>query len=431
MSISCKNLNYKIIFSGGDTSFSFSTLFIAVVLGFYVLVGPLRAILSTGEAANFVGTSGTIYRGLDHRPFLIWGWVGAFISYASILVGFYIYKPTLRFLRKRIVKASLSTIRLYGLCLCWLGLIMYALVNGDRLIYLLNPFRPDEFSATIFGFSGLISGPFQNYFQLAINFLIPGILIQFTVWLRDRKQLLSLILWSCLAVSIYLSEAFRYRILLLFIPMILLWLFYAKKRPKIVALVIFMLAFVGVNGIIGLSRTNIRGLDLSRTASYSPLEVFVSSFEEAGVFFTTSAVINAVPSKAPYAYFAPIVATISQPIPRALYPQKPKAEYSSSIREFIYSSPTSFTAYLNYAEYYLVWGWATVVLFSLLLGILIRRLWSWFLQHQHEPLPQAIYLLNATFLYVVVSRGYLAQVVVLYGFTVLPAYIIFLMLSRK
>ena len=58
------------------------TLFVAVVLAFYALVGPLRAILATGEVANFVGTSGTIFRGLDHREMLIWGWLGAFFFMA-------------------------------------------------------------------------------------------------------------------------------------------------------------------------------------------------------------------------------------------------------------------------------------------------------------------------------------------------------------
>ena len=49
------------------------TLFVAVVLAFYALVGPLRAILAAGEPVNFVGTSGTLYRGLDHREFLVCG----------------------------------------------------------------------------------------------------------------------------------------------------------------------------------------------------------------------------------------------------------------------------------------------------------------------------------------------------------------------
>ena len=63
------------------------TLFVAVVLTFYALVGPLRAILATGESVNFVGTSGTLYRGLDHREFLVWGWLGALIFFVSFIAA--------------------------------------------------------------------------------------------------------------------------------------------------------------------------------------------------------------------------------------------------------------------------------------------------------------------------------------------------------
>ena len=38
------------------------TLFVTLILAFYALFGPLRAIFSSGENPNFVGSSGTLYR---------------------------------------------------------------------------------------------------------------------------------------------------------------------------------------------------------------------------------------------------------------------------------------------------------------------------------------------------------------------------------
>ena len=361
------------------------TLFVAVILAFYVLVGPLRAILATGEQANFVGTTGTIYRDLDHRDFLIWGWLGALVFYGCTLIGFYGFPQRLnpKFL---ITETDLSVARRWGVRLCWFGLTMYVLVNGDTTLNLLNPFSPGNFGSTIFGFKGFTLHPFQNYFQLAVNLIIPGILIQFAVWLRSREGLWQVLAWTLLASLIFLSETFRYRFLLLAVPAILLWLFYNKLRPRLVFLLIFMFLFVSLNGIVGISRTHLRGLNISNALSYSPAQIFNSSFEEAGVFFTTSAVMQHVPEQVNFVGFAPLLNAVLQPIPRSFLSLKPSGKYSSDLREKVYNSPTSFTAYLNYAEYYIAFGWSSVVGLSILFGFLLRRLWTWFLWRQYEPI---------------------------------------------
>ena len=410
------------------------TLFVAVVLAFYALVGPLRAILATGEVANFVGTSGTIFRGLDHREMLVWGWLGAFLFYGSVLAGFYLFNPQCR-PRRLIVQADLRRTRRWGEFLCWLGLGLYFLVNGGKVFFLLNPFRPDQFTQTVGSFSGLNLGFAVNYFSLSINFLISGILIQFAVWLRSRRGLWVVMLWLLASLSIYLSEAFRYRILFLFIPLLLLWLFYNKRRPMLVMLLIFMVGFVSLNGVIGLARTQVRGLDASKVLDSSPLQIVTSSFEEAGAFFATSAVIKSFPEKYNYLQFEPLYTAVLQPLPRGLFPFKPDGTYASSIPDDIYAESwggyKTHAAFLAYAEYYLMFGWPSLVIASFLLGVLLRRLWTWFLHRQYEPLAQVVYLLNASYLYVVVSRGYLAQIVVLYFFTVLPAFLVYRKLSER
>ena len=410
------------------------TLFVAVVLAFYALLGPLRAILATGEMANFVGTSGTIFRGLDHRDLLVWGWLGAFLFYGSVLAGFYLFSPQCR-PRRLIVQADLRRTRRWGELLCFLGLGMYFLANGGKVFFLLNPFAPDQFGQSIGGFSGLNLGFASNYFLLSINFLIPGILIQFAVWLRSRRGLWVVMLWLLISLSIYLSEAFRYRILFLFIPMLLLWLFYYKRRPMLIMLLIFMIGFVSLNGFIGLARTQVRGLDVSKVIDSSPLQIVTSSFEEAGAFFATSAVIESVPRQYQFLKLEPLYTAILQPFPRALFSFKPDGQYPSALPDAIYSETwgghKTHSSFLAYAEYYLMFGWPSLIIFSLLLGLLLRRLWTWFLHRQYEPLAQAIYLLNASYLYVVVSRGYLAQIIVLYFFTVLPTFLVYRKLSER
>ena len=221
----------------------------------------------------------------------------------------------------------------------------------------------------------------------------------------------------------------------LIIKRILLWLFYAKKKPRLILLILFMVAFVGLNGAYSVARhigkQNLQGPQYEALARYNPLELLNSSFEEAGVFFTTSAAIRKVPTDYPYVGLAPISTALQQPVPRAIYPNKPQGEYSARLRELIYGKPDSYTAYLGFAEYYLMAGWPSLVVVSFALGWCLRRLWTWFLWRQYEPLAQSCYLLSASFLFVVVSRGYLAQVLMLYGVTVFPLFVVYWLISRS
>ena len=312
---------------------------------------------------------------------------------------------------------------------------MYFALHGLKIFYFLNPFDPTRFDKEIWGFSGFQLGFASNYFSLAINFLIPGILIQYAVWLRQRKHLYVVLAWLAVATLIYLSEAFRYRILFLYIPILLLWLFYNKRRPMLIMLLAFMIGFVSLNGLIGLARTQIRGLDVTKVSQISAFQVITSSFEEAGTFFVSSAVIESVPRKIEFLGFKPLYTAVLQPLPRLLFPGKPAGKYASEIPDEIYAVSwngwKTHAAFLSYAEYYLMFGWSSLVAVSFCIGLALKRLWNWFLFRQYEPLAQAVYLLNASFLYVLISRGYFAQIVVLYAFTVLPSYLIYRKMSER
>jgi hypothetical protein len=65
-------------------------------------------------------------------------------------------------------------------------------------------------------------------------------------------------------------------------------------------------------------------------------------------------------------------------------------------------------------------GWPGVVTGYLLLGLLYRRIWNGFMVRRADPLVQVVTALALAYLYVLVSRGYLPQVVMLAVFTVLP-----------
>ena len=82
-------------------------------------------------------------------------------------------------------------------------------------------------------------------------------------------------------------------------------------------------------------------------------------------------------------------------------------------------------AYLNYGEYYLMFGWVGIFIFNFLLGYFFKSLWLWVNLHKEEPLAILIFILNVVFIFIIISRGYLPQQFHLYSFTILPVFVIY------
>lgn len=389
------------------------TLFVAAVLGYYTLAGPLRALVLNGP----------LYRGLDHRHLLLWGWLGAVLSYGSLLLGFYA-SPRIKAPKRLILTPNPERIHRFGLRLCQLGLLMFVLVSGTRVVALFNPLAARQLIEGGLGESGVDVGAIANYFNYAVNFLIPGLCLMAAAWLRQRRHTPSLVIWLLAAVAIYTSLGFRYRLVLLAIPILLLWFMARRKRPSLAVLAIFLAGFITVNGLIGLTRSYGRGLDLSTIEGQTTADLVDAGFGESSVFYTTSGVIEQAPGRSPLIGPAPLVATLLFPIPRTLFPGKPDASYITDATAVLYGGENAArgSAFLNYAEYYLIAGWPSLIALSALLGWLLRRLWNWFLIRQDDPFAQTLYLLTASYLFVVISRGYLPQVVMLMAFSVAPLF---------
>jgi hypothetical protein len=389
------------------------TLFVAVVLSYYTLAGPLRAL----------ALDGPIYRGLDHRHLLLWGWIGAVLFYGSLLLGFYA-TPQIKPPRRLIHNPNPERMHRLGFNLCKLGLLMFALVSGTRLLALFNPLAAGQLIDGGLDEKGVDVGAIANYFNYAVNFMIPGLCMMTAAWLNQRRHTFTLLLWLLSAVGIYTSLGFRYRLVLLFIPLLLLCFMARRKRPSLALLAAFLAGFIIVNGVIGLTRSYGRGLDLAVVEGQTTGQLFDAGFGESAVFFTTSGVIEQAPSRYPLIGPTPLVATLLFPIPRTLLPSKPDASYITDATSLLYGGEVfaSGSAFLGYAEYYLIAGWPSLIALSALLGWLLRRLWNWFLIRQNEPFAQVIYLLSVTYLYVVISRGYLPQVLMLFAFSVAPLF---------
>jgi len=385
------------------------TLILAVVLSYYCLLGPLLA-LAKGEWFD---------RGINIRDAMIWGWGGAVVFYASVLVGFHQFE-TPRFEKRFLLDPEPEGLHRLGTRLCVLGLVMFTCVVGWSIFSVINPVADSELQQE----TGLNLGAIANYFAYAVNLLIPGIVLIWASWVRTRRHTPALIGWLLIALGIYTSLGFRYRLAILVAPMVLLWFLVRRKRPQIAVLAAAAAGLILVSGLIGLSRQYGQGLNTSSLEGQTAQDYLDAGLAESSVFFTTSGVMQITPKRYSFVGVEPLVATLLFPIPREFYPDKQAAEYLTNATAKFYGSANlaNGSAILNYAEYYLMAGWPTLIGFSVLLGWLMRCLWNWFLVRRHELFAQSIYILTACYLYVVVSRGYLPQVALLFGFSVWPLF---------
>ena len=390
---------------------------LSVVFWYYTVLGPLQA-LSQG---------GWIDRGSDLRYGFGIAWQGAAVAFASFLVGFGL-------LRQRLPQPRLATSfdprqawRL-GRRLNLIGLLLFALISGPRLLVLLNPLTARQAEAVG---SGLDLGPFANYAGLAINLLIPGILLMAAAWIKTRPNPSELVLWFVVAAGIYTTLGFRYRLALLFSGMLILWFLARGRQPNSLVVIPSIIGLLALGGLIGLTRAYGRGLDLSSVEGLSFWEIVLAGFGESGIFLTSGAVMTKVPGEIPYVGLTPFINTLLFPVPAQLLPAKDSASYVVDAVTAVYG-PLYFqgAAFLNYTEYFLMGGWPILIAGYVLLGWLCRRLWLWFLLRQQEPIAQVTYVCAVVYLYVVISRGYLPQVVMLFAFTVLPLFIYYYRIAK-
>ena len=391
---------------------------LSVVFLYYTVFGPLNA-LQQGAWND---------RGVDLRYSFAISWQGAAIAFAGFLVGYGL-------VRLRLPKPSLSTSfdphqawRL-GRNLNVSGLALFALISGPRFLVLLNPFTARQAAVVA---TGLDLGPFANYAGLTINLLIPGILLLTAAWIKLRRNSTELALWILAASGIYTTLGFRYRLVLLLSGMLILWFLARGRQPSAVIVIPSILGLLAMGGLIGLTRSYGMGLDLTVIEGLSFWDIVLAGFSESQIFLTSGAVMTLVPASIPYVGVTPLVNTLLFPIPSSLLPIKNSSEYLNSAVAFIYGSDARAmgSAFMNYAEYFLMGGWPVLIAGYVLLGWLCRLLWFWFSSRRQEPIAQVSYVCAVVYLYVIVSRGYLPQVVMLFFFTVFPLFVYYYRIAK-
>jgi oligosaccharide repeat unit polymerase len=408
----CAVIAYRCYRARDPIYFWSPALFIAAIYFYYVIVGPW---------VTFEFGSG-IDRGIDMRGYCGPAWLGSLIGLVAWLTGYGMRALVRRRERPMQFRPPLPLQQLWWLALGLniVGLACFAIVAGADFFRLLNPFvRADE--PTGAGYTGI----FFNYFALAVNFLIPGCAIILLVRLKGHGRWLVVLAWILVASGIFVTLGFRYRLVLLGSGIAFAYYLHRRARPNFIAALLVATIFVTVMGEIGATRRYGLGLDLrQRNASWT--ESLLGGFGEAAIFATSGAVLEHVPSERGYVGWEPFKQTLLLPIPAQLLPGKNTNEYLIETLVMIYGEQAYIgAAYMFFAEAYLAFGWPGLVVAHLVLGWLCHWLWRWYLGRQHDPLALLVYASAVPYIYVIFSRGYLPQTVMLFFFSVAPAIVLY------
>lgn len=401
-------------------------LFLMAFMAYYLIGGPVDRLIQ-GDWSE---------RGRDFRYAVPYALAGGVVFYGTVSLG-YNNLCSWRPLRRFAPAYSEQQAQLLGQLLCWIALIVSLVFRGSKFIAQLNPLTAR--STVLDAASGVDLGAFANYANNAVNLLIPGVLLLFACWVRQRRKLLSLVIWTLVAVGLFTTLGFRYRIVTLLVPMAMLWFLTRGRRPSLTLLSLGGLGLLLFAGIIGLTRAYGQGLDLTELQGLSLWELFIAAFSagfaETHVFLITGAVIENTPGVYDFVGLQPLISTLLMPIPSALLPDKGAgAEYLFNALQYLFpigsENFANGAAFMGFGEYYLMAGWLSLVAMGLLLGFLLRCLWNWFSPRRKEVLAQVAYVCTCGYLYVVVSRGYLPQIVTLFAFGVAPLFVFYYWQAR-
>jgi hypothetical protein len=388
----------------------------AAVFAYYFLVGPLVAL--------WFGVT-SIY-GVDLRDVLWKPWLGGVLGLASIYCGFAIRTKKVHVKlqegnTERIREILLTCfIVLFGLGV--LGFAYDAFVSGRPILSMLMPIhRGGEVDVAEAEREGFAAG---NYLLLLIGAFIPAMCVLCAATSR-LPLLMQLIVVGIPALQVelfYSSWGYRHRIVSMLTSVAATGFLMRGRRPSLIALFLSTAGVVLLAGVIVMTRSYASGLDIRMLSGVRLSQVFFEGFSDSGTFFTTALVMDAFPTTFHFIGLEPLWIAMTLPIPRRLWPAKPLPEF---LDQFQYLTGTQGQAVPVVGEHYMMAGWFGVIAGGIVIGLIYRRFWDFYRANPRNPIVVAMYSVSWALCFPVVNRGYLAQTLMEFFFTLLPLAVLY------
>ncbi|MBO8242371.1 O-antigen polysaccharide polymerase Wzy [Prochlorococcus marinus XMU1410] len=401
-------------------SFVNPLLIYSLIISYYCLISPIYRIF----------TNQTTTRTVDFREFLIYGWFGTLLSLTFLYIGYFFCKQR-DYQKRRISYIKTDQIWKIGFLINVFGILMFLIYSGFDLGFF-NPF--DNSKAVLLEFLNY-DGPLESYLLGGQDLLIPGNLLMLTSFIKDRKRKLLTLSTLLITLGLFLNQGFRFR-LFIFTFSIFFFIFISNKFKKSFNKLFIFIGFIGFilfNSFFELIRTY-NGFNFSNLSNFRSSELISALLApaETDVFFTTSGLISSTPEKIPFVYQYPLIKAILHPLPSA-WVEKGSDHINDALIMFFGGNHNlaKGAVVLNIGEYYLMFGWLGIIIGSFILGFILKKLWIWVLIHYDEPLSIPLYLIHFSFIFIIISRGYIPQQLNIYAFSILPVTLTYIFYSRK
>lgn len=390
--------------------------FIAILTLYYCVIGPVF-LIQEGK---------TFFKLVEHRPFFDSALWAAFLFVIFTIVGYSLPNKTFQDRSTFFDYADPKLVRRLTIRLFLIGLLAFFLFAGTGIVRFFNPL--DTLIEEGEEFQELGGGTLSNYFYSAINFFVPSVtLMLLLIYTKGLKPRI-FFLFTAIAFLIYLSVAFRYRLVFLGVSTLSAFYIFKQRKPNIIFLSLVIAGGLAFMGFVGVARTYFGGLSLDRVEQLSFKESLLEGLEESRIFMTTGLIIEKMPEEHDFLYFSPFIEALAMPIPRILWPGKPTGDQIWVVYRLI--DPVRDgrrglgAAWMLFGTFYLSFGWLGIILGSLVVGYLLRKLFSWMVRNRRDPMVIAIYAVSLSCLYFVFSRGYYPQHVLIFFFTIFPLLVI-------
>lgn len=391
---------------------------VCLIFLYYVVIGPLITLV--------LGL--TDYKMLNHRAYFEDGWIISLVALLAVIAGFNFRIPkkratSLSAMKDQLLNRKGVELEYWKRFTIIASLCIVALVGTGGLA---SQFEVVNSSAgSLFAGS---QGTLGGYLLNGINLLIGASGLLFVATLDKKRRSMWLLALLFFTVAVYTKQGFRWRHIALAMMLLSVYYIYSYKRVNLVLFMILSVLGIMIMGYIGKTRSYGAGLGYSEDQDFGNYELLLEGFGESAVFMTTGFLVSQVKEKDVYIGWDPVIQTLVMPVPRAIWPGKPSGDYIRVIERLydsVFVGNGLGAAVLNFGEYYLMFGYTGVIVGYFLWGIIYRSVWQWFLKHRTNKLAIVTYAVFFSYIYMIISRGYTPQVVMLFFFTVFPLYVIF------
>lgn len=395
--------NFK---SGNAIDIFRPSTFVCLVVIYYGLWGPLYTIF----------TNDLTYRGVNMSPYYTISWMGVAVMMVGYRLGLLL---NINPLCKTYVEYDYKSLLRSSLIIFAIGFTMYILWMGSNISILIHGYNEkNEFHN---------EGNFVMYFMQGIAFFITTCCVLLWLWQKNYIKLKWWIylIWI-LVLWIYLNSGFRFRLVFYVISMATMYYTTKKNRPNFLIWAGFGVAFILWMGVMEYARSYEKGLNFEKVEGMDSSDFLESGTNEARIFMASGAVMKLTENRGDYAYFDPILNALLMPLPYSIFPEKRAfLNYMDGRVDEVFGNRGTGVAVMEYAEAFVAFGWPGVLILGLFMGIMSKKIWLYFIRSEGEIIPTLTLSLCNGYVYIFISRGYLAQLLTsLFFYVIIPIWLL-------